>query len=92
MVSSAATSVVLRPIRSPKCPKSADPIGRARNAIPNVARDASVAVAGSDAGKTASETRVHRGRCVDVEIEELDGRSDEAGKQNLPRAVHPSLI
>ena len=33
IVSSAATSVVLRPTRSPKWPKSADPIGRARNAI-----------------------------------------------------------
>ena len=53
IVSSAATSVVLRPMRSPKCPKSADPIGRARNAIANVASDASVADAGSDAGKNS---------------------------------------
>jgi hypothetical protein len=48
MVSSAATSVVLRPTRSPKCPKSAEPIGRARNAIANVASDARVADAGSE--------------------------------------------
>jgi hypothetical protein len=53
MVSSAATSVVLRPTRSPKCPKSADPIGRARKAIANVASDASVAEAGSEAGKNS---------------------------------------
>jgi len=51
MVSSAATSVVLRPTRSPKWPNSTEPIGRATNAIANVASDASVAVAGSDFGK-----------------------------------------
>ena len=51
MVSSAATKVVLRPTRSPKWPKSAEPMGRAKNAIPNVASEASRAVAGSDAGK-----------------------------------------
>jgi hypothetical protein len=53
IVSSAATSVALRPIRSPKCPKSAEPIGRARNAIAKVAREASVAAAGSAAGKNS---------------------------------------
>ena len=50
-MSSAATNVVLRPMRSPKWPKSAEPMGRARNAIANVASEASVAEAGSDAGK-----------------------------------------
>ena len=53
IVSSAATSVVLRPMRSPKWPKSAEPIGRARNAIANVASDARVADAGSEAGKNS---------------------------------------
>ena len=53
MVSSAATSVVLRPTRSPKWPKSAEPTGRARNAMPKVASEASVAAAGSDAGKNS---------------------------------------
>ncbi len=53
MVSSAATNVVLRPTRSPKWPKSAEPTGRARNAIPKVAREASVAEAGSNAGKNS---------------------------------------
>jgi len=51
MVRSAATSVVLRPTRSPKWPKRAEPSGRARKAMPKVASDASVAVAGSEAGK-----------------------------------------
>jgi len=51
IVPSASTSVVLRPILSPKCPNSADPTGRARNAIPNVASDANTADAGSDFGK-----------------------------------------
>ncbi len=53
IVSSAATSVVFRPMRSPKWPKSAEPIGRATKAMPNVASDASVAVAGFDAGKNS---------------------------------------
>ncbi len=51
MVSRAVTRVVLRPTRSPKCPKNADPIGRARNASANVARDCSAAVDGSPLGK-----------------------------------------
>ena len=54
IVSSAATSVVLRPTRSPKWPKSAEPIGRATNAMPKVAREASVAVVGSDDGKNSA--------------------------------------
>jgi len=52
-VSSAATNVVLRPTRSPKWPKSAEPTGLARNAIPNVASEASVAEAGSNEGKNS---------------------------------------
>ena len=51
IVPSAITSVVLRPTRSPKCPKSAEPTGLAKNAIPKVASDASTAEAGSDFGK-----------------------------------------
>ena len=51
MVKSAATRVALRPMRSPKWPNNADPIGRAMNAIANVASEASVADAGSDGGK-----------------------------------------
>src|SRR6187549_753357 len=53
IVSNAATSVAFRPTRSPKCPNSADPIGLATKAIPNVANEASVAEAGSDAGKNS---------------------------------------
>jgi hypothetical protein len=53
IVSSAATSVVLRPTRSPKWPNSAEPIGRATKAMANVASDASVAEAGSDFGKNS---------------------------------------
>ena len=51
MVRRAATSVALRPTRSPMWPKTAYPSGRARKAMPKVASEASVAVAGSDAGK-----------------------------------------
>ena len=53
IVSSAATSVVLRPTRSPKWPNSAEPIGRATNASANVASDASVAAVGSVLGKNS---------------------------------------
>ena len=53
IVESAITSVVFRPTRSPKCPNSADPIGRAKNAIPNVASDASVPAPASVAGKNS---------------------------------------
>ncbi len=51
MVRSAATSVALRPMRSPKWPKTAEPTGRAKNARANVAKDCSRAAAGSEAGK-----------------------------------------
>ena len=54
IVSSAATSVVFRPTRSPKCPNSAEPIGLATKAMPNVASDASVAAVGFDAGKKSA--------------------------------------
>ena len=51
MVISAATSVALRPLRSPKCPNKAAPNGRAKKANAKVARDSSVAKAGSLPGK-----------------------------------------
>jgi len=51
MVSRAVTRVALRPMRSPKCPNSADPMGRAKNASAKVANDCSSAVAGSPLGK-----------------------------------------
>ncbi len=51
MVSSAATSVALRPMRSPKCPKTAEPMGRARKASAKVARDCNDAVFLSTVGK-----------------------------------------
>ena len=53
MVSSAVTSVALRPMRSPKWPNSAEPIGRAMNASANVASDCRVAVDGSRVGKNS---------------------------------------
>jgi hypothetical protein len=84
IVSSAATRVVLRPTRSPKWPKSAEPIGRARNASANVSSEASRAAAGPTPGRTASETQHRRGG-IDVEIEELNRGADEAGKEDLRR-------
>ena len=43
MVSRETTNVVLRPIRSPKCPNTKEPSGRAMNAMANVSRLASSA-------------------------------------------------
>ena len=51
IVSSDATSVCVRPNRSPKWPKSTDPMGRAKNATPNTASDWSCATAGSSFAK-----------------------------------------
>ncbi len=46
MVSSETTSVVLRPMRSPKWPKIREPNGRAMNAMANVSKLASSATVG----------------------------------------------
>ena len=51
MVISAATKVAFRPMRSPKWPNNAAPIGRAKNASAKVANDSSVAAVGLDMGK-----------------------------------------
>lgn len=51
IVNNAATRVAFRPTRSPKCPNNADPTGRAKNAMANVANDSSIAADGSDFGK-----------------------------------------
>ena len=57
MISSAATRAFLRPRWSPKCPKTAAPTGRDRNAAPNVPIEAIVATAGLRCGKnTAGNT------------------------------------
>lgn len=51
IVSSEATRVPLRPRRSPRCPKTIAPIGRATIAAPNTAKDESRAVVASLLGK-----------------------------------------
>ena len=51
IVNSAATSVALRPTRSPKCPNSAEPMGRAKKASAKVASDCRVADPALFAGK-----------------------------------------
>ena len=77
-------------MRSPKWPKSAEPIGRARNAMPNVASDASVADGRIGRGKEETRKHQHRRRGVDVEVEELDARADETGQEHLRRTVYGS--
>ena len=84
-----ASSCVRRDRR--KWPKRADPIGRAKKAIPNVASDASVAVAGSDRWKEQGGEDEHRCGAVDVEVEELDGGADHAGEQHVPRRVDGAI-
>lgn len=54
MVDRASTSVVFRPMRSPKWPNNADPMGLAMNAMAKVANDCSVAAVASPAGKNSS--------------------------------------
>ena len=49
--SNVTTRMRLRPIRSPKCPKTAAPVGRATKAAPNVANDARRAASGPRLGK-----------------------------------------
>jgi hypothetical protein len=51
MVRSEATRVPLRPMRSPKCPKTIEPTGRAMKATPKTAKEASLATAGSSLAK-----------------------------------------
>ncbi len=46
IVMSETTSVALRPIESPKCPKMSEPTGRARNATANVTSESSSATVG----------------------------------------------
>ena len=83
IVSRAATSVALRPTRSPKCPNTAEPIGRAKKAIANVASDCRIAaVVASPFGKKSCRKHEHRSVGVDIEIEELDRGADQAGEQH----------
>ena len=53
MVNKALTSVALRPMRSPKWPKMAEPNGRAKNASANATKDCNMPAVGSDDGKNA---------------------------------------
>jgi hypothetical protein len=48
---SVITNIDLRPTRSPKCPKTTPPTGRAKKPTPKVAKEASVPVKGAKVGK-----------------------------------------
>jgi hypothetical protein len=88
IVESAKTSVLLRTGRSPKWPKSAEPIGRAMKAMAKMASDAS-RCGGVGGRKEQLWEDDDRGGGVDVEVEELDGGADETGKEHLQRRVPP---
>lgn len=51
--SSEATSTGRRPCRSPMCPNSTDPSGRATNPTPNVPKAANVPASGETVGKNS---------------------------------------
>ena len=53
MSSIAATSAALRPSRSPTCPKTIPPTGRAANPTNQVEKASRVPVKGSDSGKNS---------------------------------------
>lgn len=52
-VSSETTRTGRRPRRSPMCPNSTEPSGRATNPTPNVANAASVPASGENVGKNS---------------------------------------
>ena len=87
IVISAATSVVLRPTRSPKWPNSADPIGRARKAMRERGERRQRGRRRIGRRKEQPRKHEHRGRGVDVEVEELDRRADQTREQDLARRV-----
>ncbi len=76
MVSKAASNVALRPIRSPKCPKSAAPIGRAIKAIAKVAKDCNGC---GGRIRTCREEQMRKNNhcrcCINIKIEEFDRRT-----------------
>ena len=51
MITKVRTRTVLRPVRSPKCPKTMPPIGRATKPTAYVANESSVPTSGSKVGK-----------------------------------------
>ena len=53
MSSSEATSVDLRPMRSPKCPKAIAPTGRAMKAMPKLMKANNVCAVALSAGKNS---------------------------------------
>ena len=62
IVTSVVTSVALRPIRSPRWPKTTPPMGRARNPTANVANAASVPVSDETFGKNCGANTVTAAR------------------------------
>ena len=77
------TSMDLRPIRSPRWPKTAPPMGRAKKPTPNVAKDARVPASGSNRGKNSfgntSAAASHM-----KEVIPLNGRADKARESDSP--------
>lgn len=82
MVRSEATSVTLRPTRSPKWPNKAEPIGRAIKAMAKVTSDCSVAAVDLPEGKDMWED--DNGCCgIDIKIKEFNSSANEGGDHDL---------
>ena len=85
MVVSAMTSVLFRPARSPKWPKSAPPMGRARNAIPKSGKRCTVhRCCRISRREEQLRENQHRCRCIAIKrSSELDSRTHETLRREL---------
>ena len=82
-----ATRVVLRPTRSPMCPKMMPPSGRATKATPKVAKEAMMAADGPE-GREEDLRENQRGcRAVDEEVVVLDGGANESCSDDLAQGT-----
>jgi hypothetical protein len=86
MTTMVATSVALRPIRSPKWPNRNAPTGRARKATPKVRKALSAWACGADCGKERLADHQRRGGAVDVKIIKFDRRADQARQHDAADA------
>ena len=87
MVESAMTSVVLRPIRSPKMSEECRANRSRQKCDTKGGERFQSGRGGVGSGKEQPGKNQHRGGSVNVEIEELDRGADQAGKKDLARRI-----
>jgi hypothetical protein len=81
-----ATSVALRPTRSPKWPNRKAPTGRARKAMPKVRKGVERLRLRRRLGKERLADHQRRRGAIDIEIVEFDRRADQARQHNSTNA------